>query len=427
MDANWFPDYAWGSRDIMTATNTVRIGAFRQEYSYPRNEKGLIIEESWEEKTYRKDYQEKLPEKPNTYSLFPFNAMQELYKMLKDAKKEDKKFNLPSEAGFQAVLDEGNIPGKLSNKLKDCNIELLNIKVIPRDDGWQITGEDKVTGKEKVYNIKKAILKSLIMQREESKLEVYEDHKEEIRKWLELHKFYFWGRKIPMTVKITDDAFERMMKWPTQGFWKRTWGSLIGVPPKRPFEEHNDYKRPNDIFKLWLFPTCAWELTPFELGSGKWRMGTGLQFSNFKFFRQRNVGIYLDFNPIHREFYDISIIVESFRGRNYNFYGGIGWGKRERKSSDNCCVVSGGMTIISWDIQATPVLGALLYNLPGKIPKVGSTIEGCWGHTQIALRCGLRSELHGAKPWKIDHIRPQIGLSFVRNLWNPWEKHPLKH
>jgi len=322
VDANIFPDYAWGSRDIMTATDTLRAGAFNQEFSYPRSKKRLFVENSWGYQPYLKDYQddnqENKVEGSGTYTLFPLDDMEKLYKKLKQVDKNNR-----------------------------------------------------------------------------------QEKKEEIEKWLFQHRFQFWGGKPPDTIKISDAAFTKMIEWTKKTKSKR-------VPWL-----HDDYKHPNDIFKLWLFPIVALEFPRirYEPGGkhGNVIKGFGFRFGNItRFLRRSFLEVQYDYDFTEKETNDISIVYNSIRGGNFGFYGGFGWGNMDLTSWNNTklkssLALSGGM-FFSWDIGI-----------------------GKFYHTQLVPRIGLRGEIHGSKhrPPNINPLALQLSVSTI--VYSIKSKHPLTY
>ena len=153
MDANWHPYRAWGSRDGVFVTGITESGEMRPEYSFPRNEKGLIVEESWgnDKSSYCEGYKEagfdeKLRRggKKRRYALFPLYYMRELYELLKDVEKTDKEGTKPS-FSFNSckVLDnDGNISPDLRSKFSNHGIELSENAILTiekKDSEWRIT------------------------------------------------------------------------------------------------------------------------------------------------------------------------------------------------------------------------------------------------------------------------------------------------
>jgi len=303
IDANVFPEYAWGSRDVAAATGTAKGGEFREVYSYIRDEKGLILEESWQDSSYIKDYRLDVPRPDDirAYELYSLEHMRELYEQLE------------------------------------------HVKV---------------------------------------------DEKIEMEKWLESRKSFFWGKNAPTRVELDDRAFENMRKW-----------TESGRDTNRVLWEHNDFKNPNDIFKLWLFPVVVGEFTILGYGSGIPRIGLAVRYCGLKPSpRLDSFGVHFDLGLLDNKTKDISIIYSRFAGMNYGVYGGFGWGNIREVNS--CAIASTGV-MFAWDLELLR-------------------------HTQIVQRLGLRGEIHHRSnpgEWELDPIELQYSISLTRNLKGP--RHPL--
>jgi len=138
------------------------------------------------------------------------------------------------------------------------------------------------------------------------------------------------------------------------------------------------------------------------------------------FIKPGTVEIHADYNRDKEELHEVNLTYNFLKGMNYGLYGTFGLGNPkpswDKIKAESYSVVSGGVTLFSWDIQSVPVLSYIRL-----VPILGSAV----GHTHIASRLGLRGEIHGPRPLNIHPVSFQISLFFIRDIVGP--KHPLTY
>ena len=216
-----------------------------------------------------------------------------------------------------------------------------------------------------------------------------------VEDFLRAHRECFWGENLaPEAIVIAPAAFQAMREWAKKPEAKRdAW-------------EHRLYKRPGEIFKLWLFPKVALNLAPMLTSSGA--VGrVGIQVSEMFGVKVSTLEAYVDYEERAKKLRDVGIVKNMFRGSHHGWFYGFGW-----KASDDDwrnTVITIGLMPVGWDPRSLPGVGGVMW------------------HGQIAIRTSVRGELHWYRraPWNLDPLQFQVGLQLGIPLKGP--RHPLDY
>jgi hypothetical protein len=217
--------------------------------------------------------------------------------------------------------------------------------------------------------------------------------REDVEAWLgeTENRVAFWGSDTAK-VEITEEGFAAM----------RTWAAR-----KRPNRElwlHHDYRQPNDVFKLWLFPrTSIGVATVFQSADLLGRFSVN-RSDFFGLMKNSTLEVFADFDLGERDrvfwFDALGLHYKYYRGSHQGWYAGGGWGGIR---GDDHIIADLGYVVIAWDLASAGL-----------------------GHAQLAVSAGARGEIHvDSRPWLIEPFRFQIGLGVTRRIQDA--VHPLTY
>jgi hypothetical protein len=215
-----------------------------------------------------------------------------------------------------------------------------------------------------------------------------------VEQFLTGHVDAFWAGKQRAEGRIQADAFNEMLHWAKD------------EDPKTDIWRHEVYRRPEDSFKLWLFPRMA--LTgSILLVSGQIVSGLGVQLAEIAGrLKTSSIEGYVDFDLSEANIHDVGLFYNDFRGSHHGWYFGMGWNAGDENKKN--VVFNLGLVPICWDLKSIPKFGTRLF------------------HAQVLLRTGLRGEAHwDEKPWNIDPLQFQVGFQIGNPIIGP--RHPLDY
>lgn len=208
--------------------------------------------------------------------------------------------------------------------------------------------------------------------------------------WLQTHRFCFWGNAAPETVEISAEAFALMGTWPQT------------LDDKREVWTHEDFKRPEEVFKKHLFPRLA-------LGYG-WNVHGGDRLDRV-FLRNADWGGLLHDDALvafvgvetastQHGLREIGLRLELFRGRYSGRHAGLVWGSTADDRDH-----------LAWSVGQTLAMPS-----PARL--------GRWARgLSVTLDVGLRGWLAGPRPRSI--VGLEYGLSL--NMGVIPGRHPLSY
>ena len=171
---------------------------------------------------------------------------------------------------------------------------------------------------------------------------------EAVQEFLQRHRDCFWAtsEQVPDPVVVDSEAVTAMI-----ATWTRT-------NPRRDVWTHHDHRKPDSIFKLSMFRTFSLGAVA-RVDAGEWRFGPALQIAQVTLPRWLPlVGGSMLFNDstlhVHGlldratddggdrrlELQDVSVLVNSYRGRYFGWYTGGDW---RPSVPTGCCRLGGGL------------------------------------------------------------------------------------
>jgi len=490
MDANLFYTDVWGSRDVMTAFGINKIRRVTSEYSFPRDETTLIFEKEWHE-TWEFTHEGllfSLDQNDIDVNDINFGDPNIWQKLKPGFAKKFKKKDMFDDKSLKPDSQDSKLSKETlrlldQNNIKKYLVEKEEGKLKVYDADKEAFGADRdyyqylSTGEyyESLSSVDKANMKKYkapINSKFGKGKEVYQlfpledmrklyallrkyndpqynfddfpelkddfpnlneknvnkkDIKEAIVGFLNKHKECFWGDNASdEAIQIPDNVLDKMAEWPEK-------------PKKKEHHQiwrHEDYKNPDNVFKLWLFPRLT-TVVAFNLESGDtiWRFGGQISdlgtislpaLGDVPILPNSTLELCVDIDPNDDKHpHNAGITFNFFRGRHQGWYSGLAWG--DIRSTNHHLAVSGGYVPLHGELNSLPVIGRL-----AKIPVLGSVVN----HVQLKCRVGIRAEFHSRIPkedrnfkpiWRTKPIRfkSEFGLSITRKIWGP--KHPLTY
>ncbi len=220
--------------------------------------------------------------------------------------------------------------------------------------------------------------------------------REQVRSWLMDNIHCFWPDTV-RTFEITQDGFEAMRAWAQD------------TESNRDLWLHRDFKKPDDVFKLWLFPRTA-------LGFGA-LFGSRGAIGRIAISRADFLGLMpnsmaelfvdVDIETSGRafEFRNVGLNCRLFRGSHQGWFAGGGRGGGAGRGQT---FLNLGYVPLSWDLMSIPLVPEWM------------------GHAQVSILTAVRAEIHKRSgTWFVDPLGLQAGLMIGRSLQGP--VHPLRY
>jgi hypothetical protein len=225
VDSNVAPEGVWGSRDVMTAVKKLKWGPFDNWNSMERDASGLLVEQSYFERPA--DYAQACGE----------GTRGELFlKLLRDEdcrrEVQDRQEQRPEQGQKRCQEQQGKglDAEELSGSLAWGPRGLHSYRLVPAADF------------ETLYSLIREMKAE--RKREPNRARMDLASVASLQAFLTTHKVCFWGGRAPADVVIDQTALPKLEEWLSMPEAGRN---------RRDVWEHDDYLRPENDFKRWIF------------------------------------------------------------------------------------------------------------------------------------------------------------------------------